>query len=431
MSKSLTLIHEWIGPEGPITNTRVPNIVDLAKTIRLYSNLDQGMDPIYHTIREYVNITLATPIMVSPHPEFNKAGKFIYELEMVHTRVWDTNFKVGVGILDNTLISNQVLDAIRNELGYIAITTPLESFLEDEMLDSMHRYFSIYNIPLSQIIYLTNCPNCKEVYDNYCERQGVTDKLNCEYVGLYMINLVNIAQDPILDRPYIVGPRTKTFLKFNRRYREQRFAFFLEIYRRKILDDFYISFDKVQPEGNVKFSEYAKNVRDAQMMLLSDEQILDLENKLPMTLDTTDFSKFPMESSYEDTIKFYDDSLIHVIAETNFYTDIMHLTEKTMKPIMYKQPFIFVGPPLAMHYVRKLGFKTFSEIWDESYDVIINHHDRMRTVLDLIEKISKMSDEEKIEISRRVKDIVEYNFQQMKNRKPIELYDFVERYGNE
>lgn len=418
------MVYNWIGPRGPISNTRIPNAADIAQNMFEVNLIGQGLDPLYSQINNSVDVNIVTPEWLRNHEQ-----TFVYELEMLHTRIWDSNFKVGFGILENTHIPENVYYAIRRGQGYFLLTTPMESFLDDYMLTTINNYFNVHKIPLRQIIYLTNSVNCKAVYDSFCERTNKTERINCEYIGTWVNMLVPECKDISLRTPYIPGPRKKTFLKFNRRYRDQRMLFLLEVHNRNILDDFHISFAKSEPESNTSFVEYANSIRARYSMNITDESIDSLNKKLPLVLDTPDLRVFPVEKNLYQTKRFYDESLIHVIAETNFFGNIMHLTEKTLKPIMYKQPFIVAGPKDSLKYIRSLGFKTFGDIWDESYDTINNDMERMYRTLDLIENISKKSMEEKIEISHKVKDIVEYNFQQMRDRKPIELFDFVERYG--
>jgi hypothetical protein len=44
------------------------------------------------------------------------------------------------------------------------------------------------------------------------------------------------------------------------------------------------------------------------------------------------------------------------------------LTEKTFKPIALGMPFVIVGTQGSLRYLRSYGFKTFGDLWDESYD---------------------------------------------------------------
>lgn len=424
--KKLNMMYNWIGPLGPISNTRIPSALDITRNMfPITVPVELGLKPVFYDIEQYEVANLVTPQWLDK----NQNKPFVFELEMLHTREWDSNFKFARGILENTHVPNKVLYAVRQKIGYFLLTTPMESFLEDNMLKHIHNYFTLHNIPMSQIIYLTNSINCKQVYDNFCKRYNITDKINCEYIGTWVNLLVPDCANESLQKPYMAGIKDKTFLKFNRRYREQRFIFLLEIFKRGILDDFYISFTKEEPEMHMTFLDYATNLRNNINMNLTDDELSMLNDKLPLVLDTPDLSIFPVEKSLDDTKQFYDESLIHVIAETNFFSDIMHLTEKTLKPIMYKQPFIVAGPRFSLEYMRKLGFKTFNDIWDESYDTIEDNMERMYRVIDLVENISKKTQQEKIDISNRVKEIVEYNFNEMKYRKPKEVFEFVERYG--
>ena len=219
------------------------------------------------------------------------------------------------------------------------------------------------------------------------------------------------------------------FLQINRRYRPQRVIFLMNLYKRNLLKDFYISFSDTQPESNRLFFDVANDLNNRHNIGLTVDELNQLSSQLPLVLDTPDFSKFPMETSLSDTTKFYNDSLIHVIAETNYYTNIIHITEKTLKPIMYKQPFIFVGPPHSLKYLKKFGFMTFSKFWDESYDDEEDHDKRMIMVLDLLEKLNKLSDNEKLAISEQCSVIMKYNFMLLRRLKWDELDNLVEKYG--
>jgi hypothetical protein len=423
----LILVHEWIGPTGPVSNTRMPNLADFYHRTTGTQMFPQGLEPFYYFIKNNIDVVLKTPCMLKENE------KFIYELDMSHKRDWHSNFLISRGLLENAKISDDVLEKVRNKIGFLLFTTPMESFLDDHMFELMHQYFEVHSIPLTQVIYATNSPNGKDIYKKFCNQRDIEPQINCEYIGMYERLLISETRDSesLLKNTYTPGAKKKTFLNFNRRYRQQRFWFLLEIYKRGLLEDFYISFDKVEPEGTTSFLDMAKEINKTMYVNLSEEDLVELDEKLPLVLDTDDFSVFPMEKNYSDTLSFYNDSLIHIATETFFFSTVIHVSEKTFKPIMFRQPFIFVGPPHMLKFLRTAGFKTFSEFWDESYDDIENHHERMATILSLIQKLANMTEEEKIELSNKVKDIVEYNFNQFINKPPTMLYDFIKKYGIE
>lgn len=432
MSKKLNLLYEWVGPRGPLTNKRMPTIYDFANSqndCEVSSPAIFGIKPLYYEILQTFPservISLKTP------SEITNDSKFIYEIEHIPgTPEFDSFFIPGAGILDRTIISPVVINAIRNGNGYLCISTIYESFLEDEVLDQIHHYFSVNDIPCHKVIYLTNCINGNDVYNNYCFRKGIQASLIMEYAGIWMKSLhMQSGSTELHELNYNVGNKSKMFLQFNRRYRAQRVIFLMNLYKRNLLKDFYISFSDTQPESNRLFFDVANDLNNRHSIGLTTEQLNELSNQLPLVLDTPDFSKFPMESSLSDTTRFYNDSLIHVIAETNYYTNIIHITEKTLKPIMYKQPFIFVGPPHSIKCLKSMGFKTFGDLWDESYDEEEDHTKRMDKVLDLLEKLNSLSDSEKLIISEKCSSIVTFNFMLLRSIKWKELKQLVEKYG--
>ena len=57
-----------------------------------------------------------------------------------------------------------------------------------------------------------------------------------------------------------------------------------------------------------------------------------------------------------------------MVTETVYRGKKNHLTEKTFKPIVMQQPFIIQSCKGSLEYLRRYGFKTFADFWDESYD---------------------------------------------------------------
>jgi hypothetical protein len=83
-------------------------------------------------------------------------------------------------------------------------------------------------------------------------------------------------------------------------------------------------------------------------------------------------------------------SFCHVVTETVYLSQRLHLTEKTFKPIVLQQPFVLVAPRGSLSYLRSYGFETFSDIWDESYDDL-DDESRIDAILDLLQDINSWS----------------------------------------
>lgn len=141
----------------------------------------------------------------------------------------------------------------------------------------------------------------------------------------------------------------------------------------------------------------------AQHHILSN--LYDLPNKLSI-----DGDQLPGSSSARIPKQTHD-ALWHVVTETVFYYDKLHLTEKIFKPIVSKQPFMLVAAPGNLEYLRSYGFKTFDGIIDESYDNIQDPDQRISAIVNQLEWYSNLSPVRKQQVMEKLAPIVEYNFQ--------------------
>jgi hypothetical protein len=114
---------------------------------------------------------------------------------------------------------------------------------------------------------------------------------------------------------------------------------------------------------------------------------------------------FPNSSFYLD-LNHGLDSLVYLVTETLFYGRRSHLTEKTFKPICLGMPFILAGPRGSLEYLRSYGFKTFSSIWDESYDLLPDN-ERLSAIADLVKYLGTL-DQQKLQ--QDLAPIVEHNY---------------------
>ena len=79
----------------------------------------------------------------------------------------------------------------------------------------------------------------------------------------------------------------------------------------------------------------------------------------------------------------YKKIAIEVICETSTLPECMDMSEKTYRAIYHKRPFLLIGSPGQMAYLRELGYKTFSDVIPEDYDYLsgIQRVDRVFDIL--------------------------------------------------
>lgn len=105
----------------------------------------------------------------------------------------------------------------------------------------------------------------------------------------------------------------------------------------------------------------------------------------------------------------YINSFVDIINETRFAQPTANFSEKVFQAMQYQKPFIVVGPPKTLEYIRSLGFKTFNDFWDESYDDELDHGERLAKVFDLVEHILNTPLENLRQMNHVMRSITEHN----------------------
>lgn len=93
-------------------------------------------------------------------------------------------------------------------------------------------------------------------------------------------------------------------------------------------------------------------------------------------LDNTKGSVFQHENSYYpiqhpsnlNLLQYYKNIFVDVVVEPNISGNCFLVTEKLWRPILARRPFIVVSNSNYLYNLKKLGFKTFHDYWDEWYD---------------------------------------------------------------
>jgi hypothetical protein len=81
--------------------------------------------------------------------------------------------------------------------------------------------------------------------------------------------------------------------------------------------------------------------------------------------------------------EWYDSTCYSICVESFMHStglDYPFVTEKTFKPIAFQHPFLVAGNQFTLAFVRKNGFETFENLFDESYDVMPDALDRLIAV---------------------------------------------------
>ena len=107
----------------------------------------------------------------------------------------------------------------------------------------------------------------------------------------------------------------------------------------------------------------------------------------------------------------YSNHYFELVAETR-YNKVHHFSEKTAKPIATCTPFIVLGTPCYLQWLTSIGFNTFSEYFDESYDTILDLNNRIDAIIDTLYYIQKIGYEK---IYKKAQPVLKHNFYHLQN----------------
>jgi hypothetical protein len=107
----------------------------------------------------------------------------------------------------------------------------------------------------------------------------------------------------------------------------------------------------------------------------------------------------------------YNATDIEIVLETLFDDDRIHLTEKSLRPIAVGQPFIIAGTHGSLEYLQEYGFKTFGDVWDETYDLIKDSNDRLIAITKLMQDIAGWNPVTKVNKMQQARAIANFNRQ--------------------
>jgi len=149
------------------------------------------------------------------------------------------------------------------------------------------------------------------------------------------------------------------------------------------------------------------------------------------TISLPRYTTSPFETIRPDRVfepEWYNQTYFSVVVETavNRLQDItketsglrsedypcdVFVTEKTFKPIAFQHPFMVIGMPGTLEFLRSNRFETYENIFDESYDNMLLFEDRLEKVSMNIKNFSTSKYSDSVTAQK-----IEHNYFRFNNR---------------
>jgi hypothetical protein len=189
--------------------------------------------------------------------------------------------------------------------------------------------------------------------------------------------------------------------------RLHRLEMLYHIFNNNLVDN-HISCPAVCPVENISINDAAKSLTNKY------PNAIDVFSSQNLPMNFKNETGHPMHSCWLSLFEESAESMLYLVTETVYTEERLHLTEKTFKPIALGMPFIIVGTRGSLQYLHSYGFKTFGDLWDESYD---NCDDaiRIQKIAQLLIELDRKSTTEKQKLFESAHSIIEHNWNHFYN----------------
>ena len=301
----------------------------------------------------------------------------------------------------------------------------------DIVVSRIHKIIDTLGLDPLKVYYSSAALDAKMLYDKFCKRDNSTYKINILSANSWELALLKASEK--VHSNFRVENRKKLFLCFNRVLRAHRLALVALMLSEHLVDKSYYSFFPDYSHSGNTHGDGEKAAFYSLKQFLNNELYTHIEsvynqNKSIFPLRLNISPEYNKNFLSQDDAELFENSYISLVTETFFFKfnrdwdGIIHddhsifFSEKIYKPILMKHPFILVGRPYSLVYLRKLGYRTFSPFINESYDRILDDSERLNAIIAELVRLSKFSDDEWITFLSNIKDIVEHNHNVLKNR---------------
>lgn len=290
----------------------------------------------------------------------------------------------------------------------------------------IHEVLDALQISAERVTYVCSCIDAKDIYDRWRDRYGITDSINIAIVSYWEHLVRTSSKVDDTQNQYKPSLRSKKFLCVNQSYKNHRFALVMLLHHLDLLDKGLVSHVAfpLQLSDQDLHEQYhqqlSRELRDDRLSQI----IADSHRLWGSDLNLVYPGHTLKQIVLNEDLAQYQNTGFSVISELVFFNhrgpDTQYqrsLTSRTFATIHMKHPFLLQAFSGALKDLRNLGYKTFEPMINESYDLMLNHSDRLKAVFAEIQRLCQMSDQAWLDWQWAVKPIVDYNFQVLMDKK--------------
>ena len=122
----------------------------------------------------------------------------------------------------------------------------------------------------------------------------------------------------------------------------------------------------------------------------------------------------------ENIMSWYNQIFIDVVCEKMITGQTFFPTEKIARPLVAKTPFLIMAAPNYIKNLRRLGFRSFGEFWDEGYDYQQGVQ-RVESIKCIIDNLGQLDSKQLQNMYQQMLPILEHNYKIYHELKPDKI----------
>jgi hypothetical protein len=314
-------------------------------------------------------------------------------------------------------LSKKYLADLRKGNAMILFDQSFEGYQVSWLWNYFHEECKKYTINPQAVIYVTGNTEAENQYNDWAKKNNITEKINVIPYVVFESDVYRISEKINSEDFYNKSieykknnlEKIKSFNCLQKRLRPHRIWLYNYLYRADLLD-----------QGLISMNSYDYEISYFEGKWLPKELDLESQKKLPLLVYGKNNNEKPDHYYINRILKeVYLDTWITVVSEASFgdADQTIFLSEKLFKPISCFHPFIIAGNRGSLQKLKEMGYETFENYIDESYDVLPTFN-RLDAVIKSLENFCKVED--KLSWFESMKGVLEHNYNTfVKNSKEI------------
>lgn len=311
-----------------------------------------------------------------------------------------------------------IINEINNGNAYLILNHQCESFTNSFFKLLYRNLEKNSSIPYNKIIYMVAAADANREYENFINDYNIPKDKKIDIIYTHHI-YKRFRHDNSLNffRYDSNVKKEKKFLSLNRRWHDHRLLLVCSLAQENLLSHGYVSLGII-PEEIFAAQNQINDLLNKRFDLVKiGEGFNKIKDKLPLQIDSVDLGINQFQTT-SLPIEFYQKSCFSLVSSTSgvkHQEKSVGFTEKEIKPILARHPFIIHNLPGVLKHLKNMGFLTFDKWFDESYDTEENDFKRLNKIVKEVKRLSEITFEEWEIMLDEMSPILEHNYNRLVN----------------